>query len=90
MEFVLLKRESAEWNKAWDWLASHPINESIDNPSVALHHNEQWQYVGSYKQGDRVISQFRHRDHPNTGEVYTATYTHEPFDEKEIVKKFKV
>ena len=90
MEFVLIEKESAEWNKAWDWLASHPINDGLAEPSVALNQGEAWQYTGSYMQGDKVITQFRHKAHPVVERVYVVTYEHETFDHKQISKKFKL
>lgn len=90
MELVLLETTSPEWNKAWDWVAKHPINEGIDTPDLALNNGEAWQYMGSYKQNDVVISQFRHRDHPRTKGYYSLTYKHEAFDHKDITKKFKL
>lgn len=90
MELVLLETTSPEWNKAWDWVAKHPINDGVDTPDLALHNGESWMYMGSYKQGEVVISQFRHRDHPKTNGVYGLTYEHEPFDHKDITKKFKI
>lgn len=66
MEMVLIKPESQEWNYMWDWLAQHPINEGIEHPSIALNmeYGEAWQYMGSFKQDNRIIHEFRHRAHP--------------------------
>lgn len=90
MELVLIEIDSAEWNYMWNWLASHPINEGIENPSLALNDGEAWQYMGSYKQGDRVLSQFRHRNHPKTNTVYSTSIEHKNFDINCIVKSFKL
>ncbi|MBE7473122.1 MAG: hypothetical protein HS114_28665 [Anaerolineales bacterium] len=35
---------------------------------VALHHNEVWQYMGTWYLGGRWVHQFRHRCHPHTGQ----------------------
>jgi hypothetical protein len=32
----------------------------------ALHHNEVWQYMGTWYSGGRWVHQFRHRCHPHT------------------------
>jgi len=66
MEFILIKEDSTEWNYMWEWLANHPINQGIDNPSLALNEGEGWAYMGSWKQGQRVIHTLRHRYHPAT------------------------
>ena len=67
MELILIKQDSAEWNYMWDKLASHPINEGIEDPSLAINEGEGWQYMGSLKQNERVIHQFRHRKHIKFG-----------------------
>lgn len=67
MEFILIKPDSNEWNKMWEWVAKHPLNEGITEPTVALNelNGEAWQYMGSYRSKDgRVVSEFRHRSHP--------------------------
>ncbi len=66
MELALIDPSSTEWEFMWNWLASHPINEGLENPSVALNEGQAWQYMGSYKQKERVIHTFRHRNHPVT------------------------
>lgn len=69
MELILLKEGSPEWEYAWNWLSSHPINNGLENPDIALNNNEAWQYIGSYRHDMQVIHEFRHRCHPVTGEV---------------------
>lgn len=66
MEFVALKIDSPEWEYMWDWVANHPINKGIENPSLALNTdvNEGWQYMGSRRQNKIVIHELRHRCHP--------------------------
>ncbi len=66
MEFVLIKEGSSEWDYMWNWLGKHPINNNIDNPTIALNDNEAWQYMGSWKQDNKAIHTFRHRQHPIT------------------------
>jgi hypothetical protein len=77
MELVLLKIDSKEWEEIWNWLAEHPINEGIEEPKTASNEGQEWEYVGSLKQGDRVISSFRHRKHPYNNEVVNVSYSHE-------------
>lgn len=70
MEFVLIKENSNEWNEMWGWLASHPLNEGLEEPMVALNDGEAWQYMGSYRgNGNSVVHSFRHRSHPLDNEI---------------------
>jgi hypothetical protein len=68
MDMVIVKRNSAEWEYMWNWLSKHPINEGIENPTLAWNseYAEGWQYMGSYKKDDNIIHEFRHRVHPRT------------------------
>ncbi len=66
MELALIDPKSKEWEYMWEWLEKHPINKGLDNPSLALNEGEAWQYLGSYKQKERVVHSFRHRLHPIT------------------------
>jgi hypothetical protein len=68
MELVIIEIGSPEWEYAWNWLSAHPLNSGLEEPSVASHSEsgEAWQYMGSFKQGNRVIHEFRHRQHPVT------------------------
>lgn len=63
---LLIQQDSPEWEFMWNWLAIHPINENIAEPSVAVNslNGEAWQYMGSYRQDTRVVHEFRHRSHP--------------------------
>lgn len=63
---IIVKRESPEWDYMWEWVSQHPINEGLEDSSTALNEGEAWQYMGSFKQGDKVIHEFRHRFHPKT------------------------
>jgi len=67
MEMVLIKEGSQEWERMWDMVANHPINEGIEHPSIAMNNGEGWQYMGSFKQADVIIHEFRHRDHQKFG-----------------------
>ena len=68
MELVIVEIGSPEWEYMWNWLTAHPLNSGLEEPSVASHpeSGEAWQYMGSFRQGDRVIHEFRHRMHPVT------------------------
>jgi hypothetical protein len=74
MEFILIKRESIEWEYLWNKLSEHPINEGLEEPSIALNEGEAWEYTGSYKQGDEVVHSLRHRLHPKTNYVVNVSY----------------
>ena len=63
MQMVLIKRDSQEWEKMWDMVANHPINEGIEEPSLAINEGEAWEYMGSFRQDNRIIHEFRHRFH---------------------------
>lgn len=89
MEFVLLKIGSPAWNHIWQWLEEHPLNKGLEEPTVALNDSEMWQYIGSYRKGNKAISDLRHRFHPLTGRVEILSVEHEITDE-EIEKKFRV
>ena len=73
MELVAIKIGSPEWDFMWNWLASHPVNEGLEEPQVAENNGEAWQYMGSFKNKDKVIHEFRHRMHPVTGNPYKAS-----------------
>lgn len=66
MNIVIIQRDSAEWNDMWDRLKNHPVNNGLEEPTVALNQGEAWQYMGSYQKSDKVIHEFRHRLHPLT------------------------
>lgn len=91
MELVLVKVNGSEWEYMWNWLAQHPLNEGITEPSVALHEGQAWQYTGSYKQNERVIHSFRHRLHPRTlRREEVNVQASEGMNLTEIQKKFKL
>jgi hypothetical protein len=54
-----------------------------------LNNNEQWQYVGTYKKGNKAISDMRHRLHPVTNRLEILSIEHDITDEG-IEKKFRV
>lgn len=91
MELILLKVGSIEWEYAWNWLANHPINEGLSNPSTATNNGESWTYMGSFKEGKRIIHEFRHRSHPKTNErLDLKVQASEGVTEEQIEKKFRL
>jgi hypothetical protein len=90
MDMILLKKDSTEWNAMWETLANHPINEGLEYPMVAYNDGEQWQYMGSYRQDDKIIHDFRHRNHPKTLDVYKITFNGNQVPEEQIDKVIKV
>lgn len=91
MELILIEPESPEWNYMWEWLANHPINSGLEEPSIAINENEGWQYMGSFKQANKIIHEFRHRNHPATNAVQSLKVrASENITEDQIVKNFKL
>ena len=89
MQMVLVKIDSPEWTYMWEWLSKHPINKDIENPFEAANDGEVWQYVGTYKQGNKAISEFRHKNHPITNKLYRLSLSHELNDDS-IVKTITI
>jgi hypothetical protein len=48
MEIVFVKRDSTEWLFMWLWL------------ELELIEYEVWEYVGSYRQEDKTVHEFKH------------------------------
>jgi hypothetical protein len=92
MEMVLIKPESREWNYMWDWVAAHPRNEGLEEPSTATSEdNEVWQYMGSFRQNNLTIHEFRHRNHPLTNKrEYLKVKCSEDMTDEDIEKVLKV
>lgn len=91
MDLVIVERDTAEWDYMWQWLESHPINEGIENPRLALNNGELWQYMGSFKQGDKVIHSFRHRQHPRDNQRKNLNlHASDKFTSEQISKVIKV
>jgi len=91
MDLVIIERESAEWNYMWEWLESHPINEGIEEPRLALNNGELWQYMGSYRQDNKVIHSFRHREHPRDNQRKNLNLNaSDKFNNEQINKVIKI
>lgn len=67
MNFTEVQRDSEEWFRMWNVLASHIIN-SGDSECIHPESEEVWQYMGT-KNGTHS---FRHRHHPATGKIEYA------------------
>ncbi len=90
MEFVIIKVDSNLWNNLWDELALHPINEGVESPSTAIHEGNSWEYRGSFKQDNIIISDFLHRKHPTTNNSYRVSIRREIFDNTDIAKTIRL
>lgn len=88
MELIVIKKDSPEWEYMWNWLADHPYNKELAEPMIALNENEAWQYMGSFKLKERIIHEFRHRNHPITKDVLELKVTASPnMNEESILPK---
>lgn len=91
MELIFVKKDSTEWNYIWDFVANHPINEELEEPRTAFNEGEAWQYMGSFKNKDKVIHEFRHRFHPKTMGVYNITFNgSDEFTNEQIDKSINI
>ena len=81
---LLIRENSPTWNEMWEWVAKHPMNEDIFEPSVAFNelNDECWEYIGTFKSqlgsfvDGRVVSEFRHRSHPKDNDVKYLKFGH--------------
>ncbi len=69
LDFILIDQSSTEWEYLWDWISKHPINEGLENPTLAFNDGEGWEYTGSFTNGTEYIHSCRHRLHPVTNNV---------------------
>jgi hypothetical protein len=92
MEMILIKEGSAEWERMWDWVAGHPLNEGLEEPSLSMNstNNEFWQYIGSFRSKDVVIHEFRHASHPLTNDVEYLKKRADTVTDEDIAKVLKV
>jgi len=91
MDIVIVEQGSDEWNYLWDYVAKHPINEGLEEPRVAFNQGEQFQYMGSYRQGDKIIHSVRHRQHPRDNNRKDINfYASDKFTSEQISKVIKV
>jgi hypothetical protein len=91
MDFVLLDTQSQEWTYIWQWLSEHPLNIGLDEPETAENQGYSWEYIGSYKLGDKILHEFRHMCHPSiNGAVKTSVVGSESFTIEQIQKSFRI
>jgi hypothetical protein len=91
MDLVLIKEGTDEWNTMWSMIETHPINEGLEEPKAALNQGEAWQYMSTYRQGEKYLSEFRHRCHPRTNKIEKIVFEHkEPIKSESISKVIKV
>ena len=90
MKFVLIKIDSDLWDSLWSELESHPINEGLENPTIASNNGCQWEYRGSYQQDKILISDFLHRKHPKTNMLYKFSIKTLLDNENDIEQSFKL
>ena len=91
MDFILIKQDSTEWDYMWNWLEEHPINKGLDEPKTALNNGFEWEYMGSYMEGKKILHEFKHRQHPLTQElVKTSVSASKDFTTEQIAKSFKI
>jgi hypothetical protein len=91
MELVLMEIGSKEWEYIWHWLSIHPINQGLDNPTDAPNQGQAWAYMGSFKQGDRVLHTVRHLCHPSNNGLKEYTFNaSSDLTPDQIKKKFRL
>lgn len=91
MEMILIEPKSPEWEYMWNWLEQHPLNNDVEDKRLALNNGEAWQYMGSWRQGEKVIHEFRHRNHPTTQTVQKLSLkASTALTDEQISKKFSV
>ncbi len=91
MQIIFVKRDTPEWDFMWLWLELHAINAGLENPIVAENEGEVWQYMGSFKNSNKTVHEFRHRNHPITNEVYSASLSaSDTFTDDQIEKSINV
>lgn len=54
MELLLIKENSPEWQKMWEWIAQHPLNINLTPQQL-----NSWQYTGSLRQDNKTLHQFK-------------------------------
>jgi hypothetical protein len=91
MDIVIVEQVSPEWDDMWNKLNDHPLNEGLEQPKTAVNNGEVWQYMGSYRQADKVIHSFRHRSHPRDNQRKDINfYASDKFNSEQISKVIKV
>jgi len=77
MEFLLVKRDSAEWLYMWLWLELEVIEYDA----------EVWKYVGSYRQNGKTVHEFEHiKTHKVISLEASKTFTDLQIEKKSKIK----
>lgn len=92
VELILLKLNSEELKYVWSYLAEHPLNQGIENPTSSLNDGQEWMYMGTFTDGNRYLHQVRHRNHPKCQCVKSISLeASKDFNpETDIQKKYKL
>jgi hypothetical protein len=91
MDIVIVEQGSPEWDDMWNKLNDHPLNEGLEQPKTAVNNGEAWQYMSTYRQGDKCLHEFRHRCHPRTNKIEKIVFTaSDKFTDDQINKVIKV
>ncbi len=91
MKLILVKQGSTELKYIWDWISSHPINEGIENPSLAFNNGIVWEYMGTFEDKGKYLHQVRHKSHPITQSVISYSFnSSDTFTSEQIEKSFKL
>ena len=87
MEIVIIKKDSQEWNNMLAKISSHPINEGYENPSLVINEGVSWKYIYSVRQGNKVIHDFIHLNHPKYSRTEYITFDASPSITDEDIEK---
>lgn len=60
--WTMIDRDDAEWEAAWA-----ALDERVDREHVDPATGERWEYMGSVRQSDGWVHQFRHRRYAGRG-----------------------
>lgn len=90
MELILIKPNTEAFEFMWEWLANHPINEGLTEPKIAENQGQSWEYMGTFRNNDKFITEFRHKCHPTTNALYKAIVEHPNVTENQIEKSAKI
>lgn len=89
---ISIKPESSEWERMWNWVADHPINKGLSEPSVAMSKdNKTWRYVDSFRNKNETVHQFIHENHPITNKAESiCLISREVISDDEIQRSVQV
>jgi hypothetical protein len=90
IEFVLIKKDSLEWNHIWSYVEQAPINQGIENPSVAWNNDTGWMYMGSMTDGKSIIHRVIHTCHPYNNGSFELSFNGTDNFKNDIYKKFRI